>query len=111
MIHELLGGDVSVYDLGVLKLVDPIVFNSVDDKGITDLFGGIVQLEIAPQKFVDSLGVGADNRSGVIRGGQVDDRPCGRIKHLTMSRFVGSIGGQHYPEVEIAVDSFYWDSE
>ena len=66
MIYERLGGDVGVDGLGVLDLTDQFVFESADDKGVTAAFGGLVQLEISPNLFVDGIGAGVDNGSGVI---------------------------------------------
>ena len=78
MIHERLGGNTGVDGIIVSELANPCVLDGVDDEVVTDAFGGFVKLEIVPQIFVDSLGVGADNGSGVVGNYQVDVRPCGK---------------------------------
>ena len=93
IIHEHLGGNVSGDGLGMPELEDPRVLDGVDDGGVTAAFGGFMKLKVVPQKFVESLGAGADNGSGVVRNDQVDDRLCGRGKHLVVAQFVGSIRG------------------
>ena len=93
MIHERLGGDVGVDGIGVLDITDPCVFDSVYYEGATAALGGFLELEIVTQIFVGGLGIGADNVSGFVRDGRVDDGKCGRGKHLVVLRFVGSIRG------------------
>ena len=91
IIYERLGGDVSVDGLGVPELADPCVFVGVDDEGAETAFGGFVLFEIIPQQFVGGIGAGVDNRIGVIGEDQLDHTPCGRVKHLDVSRFIGSV--------------------
>ena len=67
--------------------MDQCVFDGADDEGATAAFGGLVQLEIVPNLFVDGLGSGVDNGSGVIWDDWVDDRPCRRGEHLVMLLF------------------------
>ena len=90
MIHERISGYFSVYGLSVPDLADPCVFNVVENEGLTDMLSVLMKLEIEPQRFVDGIGAGADNRSGVVRDDWVDNGPCGRVKHLVLLRFVGS---------------------
>ena len=93
IIHERIGGNVDVYGLVVPELVDPCVLEGDDDEGVTAVFCGLVQLEIVPQWFVDGLGGGADNRSGVVWDRQVGGGPCGGIEHLIVSQFLRSVRG------------------
>ena len=44
MIHERLGGEVSVNVLGITELADPCVLDRFNDEGSTSVFGGFVQL-------------------------------------------------------------------
>ena len=91
MIHEHLGGDVSGDGLGMPELEDPRVLDGVDDGGVTAAFGGFMKLKFVPQKFVESLGAGAGNGSGVVRDDRLDAESCGRGDILVVSRFVDSI--------------------
>ena len=91
MIHECLGGDVGVDGLSLPAPVDPCVFDGVDNEGAIAVFGGFVKIKIVPKQFVDGLGAGADNVSGIIGDDQVDDGPFGRCEHLVVLRFVGSV--------------------
>ena len=93
MIHERIGSEVCIDGIGVLELADPCVLNIFDYEGVTAKFGGLVQIEIVPQIFVDGLGEGADNGSGVVWYCRVDVGPCGRVKHLVLLRFVRSAIG------------------
>ena len=93
MIHGLLGGDVGVDGLGVPELDNPCVLNRFDDEGTTAQFGGLVQLEIVSQQFVDGIGAGAEKRSGVDWDSWVYGWMCERRERLFVSRFVSSVGG------------------
>ena len=48
IIHECLGGEVSANGISVTELVDPCVFNGVNNEYKTAVFGGFVELEIVP---------------------------------------------------------------
>ena len=67
--------------------------DDVNDEGVTATFSSFAQIEIVPQLFVDSIGEGADNGSGVIGYDWVDDRPCGKGKHFLVSQFLVSARG------------------
>ena len=66
IIHDCLGGDVGVDGIVIPELTDPCVLDGVNDEGAKVAFGGLMQLEIMQQIFVDSLGAGAENGSGVV---------------------------------------------
>ena len=55
MLHERVGGNVVVDGIGVPELSGPCVIDGVDDDGATATFGGLVQLEIIQQQFVDDI--------------------------------------------------------
>ena len=93
MIHERLGGEIGVDGLGGPELVDTCVFDGINDESTAAAFGGFVQLEIVPQRFVDGLEARVDNGSGVVGDDRVKKGPCGRGKNLVVSRFLGRIGG------------------
>ena len=93
MIHERFGGDVGIYGISIPDLTDPCVIYGVNNEGATATFVGFVQLEIVSQQFLDGLGAGADNESGVIRDDQVDKGPCRRVKHIVVFSFVDSVRG------------------
>ena len=88
MIHEQLGGNV-----GIEYLAGPCVFDGVDDEGVTAMSSGLVKFEIVPQQFVDGLGAGEENGSGVVADDWVDEGMCGRGKHLVVLRFGGRFVG------------------
>ena len=91
--HDHLGGDVAIYGIGVLEIAGPCGLNVVDNKGAKAAFGGLVQLEIFPQRFVDGLRSEGDNGSGVVWDCQIYSGLCGRGEHLIMLQFVSSVGG------------------
>ena len=93
MIHGRLGGGIVVDDLGVPEIKYTIVFDGVNDECVTATFSSLVHIENVPKQFVDGIREGEDNRSGIIRYDWVDDRPCGRGKHVMVLRFIGTIKG------------------
>ena len=46
IIHGRLGGDVGIYGIGVPEIVDPFVFDGVNDEGVTSTFGSFVYIEM-----------------------------------------------------------------
>ena len=42
------------------EIVDPFVFDGIDDEGETSMFGGFVQIEVVPHTFVDRLSMGVE---------------------------------------------------
>ena len=84
MIHGRLGGDVRIYGLGVPEIVDQFVFDSVNDEGMTGTFSSFVQIEIVPKIFVEGIGEGADNVSGIVGYDRVDNVPFGRGRHFVL---------------------------
>ena len=97
IIHELLGGDICVDGIGMPELSDPCVLGGVDDEGTTAAFGGLVQIEIVLQQFLDGLGGVADNKSDVVWYLQVYNYLCGRGEHPILLRFVTSVKGYDPP--------------
>ena len=93
MIRERLGGDVGVCGIGVPELADQCAFDDVNYEGATAVFGGFVQLEIMPNKFVHDIGIGVENRSDIGGGDWENGEPCGRDKHLVLLPFVVSVEG------------------
>ena len=78
VVHERLCGDFSVYGIGMMEISDPCVLNSVDDEVAATAFGGFMDLEIMTQQLLVDLGLGADNRSGLVWDIWVDNGMCGR---------------------------------
>ena len=67
MVHERLGGDVSIYGFGVTELVDPCVLDGVNDEIAALAFGGFMELEIVPPRLLDGPGYIAEKISGVVK--------------------------------------------
>ena len=56
-------------------------------------FGGVDALSSLGKITVENFVAGADNGSSIIGDYRVNNGPCGRVKHLVVLRFVGSVGG------------------
>ena len=84
IIHGRLGGDVRIDSLGVPEIANTFVFDRVNDEGMTGTFSSFVQIEIVPKIFVEGIGEGADNGSGIVGYDRVDNVPFGRGRHFVL---------------------------